>query len=122
MKKILYIASIIGILVFNVVPVTGLINTAEAQYYPNATPAPRDIGGWMHTVNIVIRWIYTIFMVVAVVFVLLAAFQYLTSGGDKEKTKKANNMLMYAVIAIVIAILAFSITRIVGSVVQESNI
>ncbi len=123
MKKFLYIASILSILILNIVPVAGLINSADAQYTGlQGTPQSYGLPQWMERVNMIIRWIYTIFLVVAVVFVLIAAFQYLTSGGDKDKVKKANNMLMYAAISIVIAILAFSITKIVGSLVGEPNV
>ncbi len=125
MKKISNIAVIISILILSVIPMVGLINSADAanQYYEvTNTPKPRDIYGWMYTVDVIVQWIYTIFLIAAVVFVLIAAFQYLTSGGDKEKVKKATNMLMYAAIAVVVAILAFSITRVVGSLVGEPNV
>ena len=123
MKKISNIAVIISILILSVVPMVGLINSANAQYTGlQGTPQSYGLPQWMERVNMIIRWIYTIFLVVAVIFVLIAAFQYLTSSGDKDKVKKATNMLMYAAIAIVVAVLAFSITRIIGTIIGEDTL
>lgn len=57
----------------------------------------------------------TLFWIAVVFFILLAAFYYLTSGGDPGKTGKANQMLMYAVIAIVVALVATSLPYLVRS-------
>lgn len=57
--------------------------------------------------------IYTLLFVVAVIFLLMAAFSYLTSAGDPGKVKKASAQLIYAIVAIVVGVLAFSITKIV---------
>lgn len=48
----------------------------------------------------------------------MAAFNYLTAGGDQAKVKKASQMLIYAVVGIVVAILAFSISTIVTGLVR----
>jgi cytochrome bd-type quinol oxidase subunit 1 len=59
----------------------------------------------------VARWMYTVVLALAVLFILIAAFQYLKA--DPKSIAKAHKQLMYAVIAIIIAILAFSATKIV---------
>ena len=88
---------------------------ASAQYSGvKQVPEARDLSTWMYTVNTIARWIYTIVLVAAVILGLIAAFSYITAAGDSNKVKTANKMLIYAVIAVVIAILAFSITKIVG--------
>jgi len=110
MKQIITIFLLIVSLSFTI---GGLVS---AQVYTNLQepPAPRDLHAWMQTVNIIARWIYTIVLVAAVILGLIAAFSYITAAGDSNKVKTANKMLIYAVIAVVIAILAFSITKIVG--------
>ncbi|RME55726.1 hypothetical protein D6779_12145 [Candidatus Parcubacteria bacterium] len=57
-----------------------------------------------------------LFFVVAVVFTLVAAYQYLVSGGDTEKVKKASKTLTYTAVAVVVALLAFAFPRIVFSI------
>jgi cytochrome bd-type quinol oxidase subunit 2 len=66
----------------------------------------------------VARWIRTIFFVVAAIFILMAAFGYLTSGGNEDKVKSAKNQLIYAVVAIVIALLAFVMGDVINSIIQ----
>jgi len=61
----------------------------------------------------VIRWVYTMFFVVAVLFILLAAYNYLLGGQDEKRIELAKKQLTYAVIAIVVALLAAGISGIV---------
>lgn len=63
----------------------------------------------------VFGWIFWILMLLAIIFVVFAAFRYLTAGGEPEKIKKANYSLIYAVVAIVIALLARSLPSIIGN-------
>lgn len=54
----------------------------------------------------VLGWFYAFFFVIAAIFIIIAAFNYLTAQGDPEKVGKAKSMIIYAVIAIVVALLA----------------
>lgn len=65
--------------------------------------------------NEILDVLFTIFLIVAVIMLVLAAFNYLTAGGDEEKVDKAKNMVKYAVIAIIIALLAASIPTVLDS-------
>ncbi len=69
----------------------------------------------------VITIAFYILMLLAILFVLWAAFNYLTAGGNPEKVETAQRMIMYAVIAIVIGILARSVPWIISNFV-ESNV
>jgi cytochrome bd-type quinol oxidase subunit 2 len=51
--------------------------------------------------------------IIAVVMIVFAGVQYATSQGDGAKTKKAKDTIMYAVIGLIVAILAFSIVNFV---------
>ncbi len=61
------------------------------------------------------RWLYTIFFIVATMYVLFAAYTYLTAGGDTAKVEKATKMIKNAVIAIVIALLASGVALIINN-------
>lgn len=65
----------------------------------------------------VANWIFSIFLIVAVIYIILAAFKYLTSRGG-ESVKDAHKMLVYAAVAIAIAILAPGIVNIIISLVN----
>jgi len=51
-------------------------------------------------------WLTRVFWIVAVVFIVLAAFKFLTSGGDEKKIGAAKTALIYAFVAIGVAILS----------------
>ena len=74
-----------------------------------------DVGGLFGILTKMLGWVYTIFFVIAAFFILFAAFTYLTAKGDPEKVKGARDQIIYAVIAIVVALLAFSIDKIVAA-------
>ncbi len=50
---------------------------------------------------------------VAVVFIIIGGFNYMTSAGDPGKTKKAKDTILYAVIGLIICVLAFAIVNFV---------
>jgi len=52
---------------------------------------------------------------VAVGYVIYAGFQYMTSGGSPDKTKKAQNSIIDALVGLGIAVLAASIVAFIGN-------
>ena len=57
---------------------------------------------------------------VAVVFIIVGAVQYVTSSGEPGKITKAKNTIMYAVIGLVVALLAYAIVNFVlGDILGE---
>lgn len=62
----------------------------------------------------IVTVVFSIIMIIAVIFILLAAFNYLTAGGSGEKVETATKQLTNAIIAIVIAVLAYSIPMVVA--------
>ena len=72
-----------------------------------------SVGGIVDVLRSVVRWIYIIFFIIAVMFVLFAAFSYLTAGGDPERVTTAKNQIIYAAIAIAVALLAVGFEQII---------
>jgi len=64
----------------------------------------------------VATWLYRIVLAAAVIFALIAAFQYLS--GNPKTVEKAHKQLLYSVIGIVVAIFAFSIVAVVKSIIK----
>lgn len=52
---------------------------------------------------------------IAIIMILVAAFQFLTAGGDAEKVKTARGTITWAVIGIVVALISFNIPGILSS-------
>ncbi|MBI2196140.1 hypothetical protein HYU45_00865 [Candidatus Daviesbacteria bacterium] len=57
---------------------------------------------------------YSLAAIVALFMFLWAAFEWMTSGGEKEKVASARNKIIYTIIGIILLALAFAIIRIVG--------
>ena len=56
---------------------------------------------------------------IAVLMLIIGAIRFAISGGDPEAAKGARNTILYAVIAIVVAIMAFAIVNFVIGQVQN---
>lgn len=56
--------------------------------------------------NKVVAWLTGIFWALTAVFILWAAFLYLTGAGNEDKIGKAKQILIYALIAGVVALFA----------------
>lgn len=82
-----------------------------------AAPAQTTASGLVTIIQTVARWIFTFLILVAVIFGLIAAYQYITAGGDAEKLALARTNTIYALVAMAIGILAFSIPAIVSQIV-----
>jgi len=69
----------------------------------------------MDTVNTIINVIIGVIGFVAVVVIILGGVQYTTSAGDPGKVKKAKDTILYGIVGLVIALLAFAIVNFVLS-------
>lgn len=61
----------------------------------------------------VVMYAYTIFFIVAVVFIIVAAFNFLTAQGDPEKIKSARSQITWACVAIAIALISVGAAQII---------
>jgi len=90
------------------------IGQLQNPYIPGVTPVgPTTVGGLVDVIRGVVRWVYIIFFIIAVLFILFAAFTYLTAGGEAEKVNKAKTQLIYAAVAIAVALLAVGFSAII---------
>lgn len=69
-----------------------------------------------------VDWIFTFSLIIGIIFVLFAAFTYMTSSGNEEKVSQANRSLFYAAIGLLIAILANGVPAIIGDFVNVSGV
>lgn len=73
-------------------------------------------GGISQFLSRVIELIYIVAGIVFVFMVIVSAFQWMISGGDKEAVGKARGRLTYAIIGITILALGFVIVKLVGQI------
>lgn len=72
-------------------------------------------GSLMSTLTTIINVIVGMVGFVAVAMIVMGGISYATSQGDAAKTKKAMNTILYGVVGLVVALLAFAIVNFVLS-------
>lgn len=66
----------------------------------------------------VFNWVYTVAGLVAVVFIVKGGIEYVISRGDPSKIQKATRAVIYAIVGLVIVLLAAAITTFIISSTQ----
>ena len=61
------------------------------------------------------------FFVFAALFIVIAAFNYLFAQGAEEKLKTAKTMLIYAIVAIAVALIATGLTAFIGNFITTQQ-
>ena len=102
------------------------IATTAAPIYVSAAPADKALDGWRDvggtdsgSVNLgdrvkkVVNVILFVLGAAAVIMIIIGGFRYVVSGGDSSSVTAAKNTILYAVIGLVIAVLAYAIVNFV---------
>jgi hypothetical protein len=82
---------------------------------PSSITNINQITGAAGIICTIINWVFWLLIVLTIIFVLVAAFKYLTAAGDPEKVKSAGSTLLYAAIAVVVALIAKGLPLLVSS-------
>jgi len=105
------------------------VTCPEGSVNPNATTlagcniaAENSANNLFKTVNGIINVILGVIGIVAVVVIIVGGVSYLTSQGDAGKVAKAKNTILYGVVGMMVALLAFAIVNfILTSVFSTSS-
>lgn len=81
---------------------------------PAGTDAPSN------ALQLVVTLLMLVVIVASLIFTLYGGVLWITSAGDKQKIDRARRTITYAIIGLIVTILAFVIIRIVGSVLGVS--
>ena len=116
MKKVLVSLTLIGLLI---VPALVLAQVVPGQ----AVPAPEleICCGPNSVLYRLMNWLFTILLVVAAIFIIVAAFMFVTASGDPDKTKTARNFVLYALIGVLVAFGAKGLVSLVGTIAGSST-
>ncbi len=63
-----------------------------------------------------VQWLFWALIALSVAMFLLGGIHYATAAGDAEKVSKANKTLLYAALAVVIALFALGAPAFIGSI------
>lgn len=115
MKKFISIVGSLFLLTVLIAPV--LVMAADTvqdptNILPATSPDKLFIEGLLDSI---INWVFAIMVVVGTIFIVLAAFQFVTGGGDPAKVAEARMKLIWAVLGFAVAILARGVQPLVKS-------
>ncbi len=116
-KKLILPLLICGIL-FGVTIVGSLDNTSAMTLSEGAQAArcdecPENLFGDTGIFKTITNTVLYIVGVVAVIMLIIGGIKYVVSGGDAKKVTDAKNTVLYAIIGLIIAFLAFAIVNFV---------
>ena len=77
------------------------------------TPIPDPLPNPNAAVQGIVNFVIATIGAVAVAFIIYGGIQYSMSAGDSSKVTKAKNTILYAVIGLIVAVMAFAIVNFV---------
>lgn len=109
-----------------VVSLTGLSTVSALTLQEGAEAArcdgcPENLFGDMGVFKQVTNTILYIVGIIAVIMLIIGGIKYVISGGDSKKVTDAKNTVLYAIIGLIIAFLAFAIVNFVISALPSSD-
>lgn len=104
MKKILSILILVN---FLILPLVGLAN--------GNTDSPVDV---IAALNRIVNWLFTILVAVAGIAIVIAGYYYVTAAGNPEQITKARNFILYALIGVLVGLLARGMVSLVQTIVK----
>ncbi|MBI4085785.1 MAG: hypothetical protein HY433_00895 [Candidatus Liptonbacteria bacterium] len=88
---------------------------------PNIDAPIPNADGFIAFFNQIATWSAYLFWALAVIFIFYAAFLYLTGSGEEDKIKKAHKQLLYAIIAIAVALFAYGLPKFLDSTLRTTG-
>jgi len=68
----------------------------------------------------VTNWLFAILLVIAAIAIIIAAYFFVTAAGDPDKTKKARDFVLYAVIGVLVGFAAKGLVMLVERIVTPA--
>ncbi|MDP3901415.1 MAG: hypothetical protein Q8Q37_00355 [bacterium] len=112
MNKRMRVLFLIALMVMVVIIISDNIVLAQSSNV-------QDVGDVVRVLDNIVNWLFAFLLASALIFILIAAYAYLSAGGDQEEIKKAHRMIFYAAIAIAVGLLSRSVVPIVGSIFDD---
>ena len=117
MNKLKSLKTLLPSIVGAALPMVTLAQGSGIQAPVSPAPVNFTFQTVIAILNTGITWVFTVFLIIAVIMILVAAFRYLFSGGDPGKVAAATKAVIFAAVAIAVALLSISIRFIVQQIV-----
>lgn len=93
---------------------------AKSEIENKINNLPNSGGVGQNTLTNILYWIYALGGLVAVAVIIYGAISYNTAQGDPAKTKQASQIIAFAVVGLIIVMLAGAITAFVTGAIGEA--
>ncbi|MDO4747274.1 MAG: pilin [Candidatus Saccharibacteria bacterium] len=120
LKLFLPIIVMIGVFALVGASSASAITLQEGAEAARCDQCPRDLFGNTGVFKQITNTILYIVGIIAVVMLIVGGIKYLLSGGDSKKVTDAKNTVLYAIIGLVIAFLAYAIVNFVITALPSS--
>lgn len=87
-----------------------------AEAFPELPIGPQSGEQLMVIIDTITNWIFAGFVALAVIMVLLAAFQFIREGANPEKMSEARMKLIWAAVGIMVALVSRGFVPIIKSI------
>jgi K+-transporting ATPase A subunit len=87
------------------------LNQIGLAQYISGTEFPQSGREFSDIVKTFFRILFVLIAIVAVIFIMLGAFQFLTAGGDPDKAAQGKRQVIYAVIGLFVAAAAWALVE-----------
>lgn len=120
MKKIKSLLVLAGFAIVNLI-YTGSVGAETTKGFVPPTNTGLPAGDLEAIITQIIQWFFYVIGIVALLAFLYTGFLFFTSGGDTEKTTKAKNMALYAILGVVVALVGLVIMNYIISVLGTAS-
>jgi len=111
------LVSLLGLMVILPVAVGAALNVPSAgSATTNISPQNLSVEDALTNIT---NWFFVIVLVIAVLFLLVAGFQFITAGGDPDRVNSARQNVMYAMVGVAVAVLAKGIVSLVQGILKK---
>ena len=76
------------------------------------------VAGLVKVIERIGGYLSTIIFSLAIIFILVSAFQFLTAAGNPEKITSARQVLIYALVAVAVAVIAWGLPKLIQSIIE----
>ena len=119
-KSIISIAimtcAVFGVSVLSTASLSGSVSAQVSKGIDTATTSEmkgKSIDGDKGLIKTVVNVLLWAVGVLSVIMIIFSGFRYITSAGDASKTKSARSTLIYSVVGLIVAIMAWAIVNMV---------
>ena len=91
----------------------GGTGTSQTGYQPIPTNVPSTPGELITLIDTIGNWFFTALLAIAVIFLVMAGFFFITAGGNPENVNKARQMLINALIGVAVGLAAKGLVMII---------